>query len=291
METTVLVQTFKGLGFNSHEAKCYLALLERGTLTVGEVSKLAGIPRTNAYDSLEKLMSKGMCIERPGDTKKYSASDPAILRERFLMERGKATEMELENLRKKEKEILENAKADKELVENVVNELSPRYKEGALKTDPLDYIEIIKDPYQIHKRFMQLAGEAKEEILVFVKPPFTGPREKLEEQVDQELDILKRRIRVKTIYEVAADEDEKKWQSEVIERAVRAGEEARVIKQLPMKMSIYDGKIVMSFLEDPVLRKTSLTALIVEHRALAKSLRILFETLWEQAEDYHSFKR
>ena len=290
MESKVLIQTFKDLGFNSHEAKCYLALLERGTLTVGEISKLAGIPRTNAYDSLEKLMSKGMCVERPGDTKRYSASDPALLREKFVMEKDKATQMELENLRKKEKEILENAKADKERLENVVNELSPRYEKGVLKTDPLDYIEIIKDPYQIHKKFMQFVEETKEEIVVFTKPPFSSPREKLEEQADREADILKRGIRCRSIYEIAKDEDEKRWQLEMINRAVRAGEEARILKELPMKMAIFDGKIVLLALEDPVSKQPSFTTQIVEHRALAKGLKILFETLWQQAKDYHILK-
>ena len=290
METTVLVQTFKDLGFNSHEAKCYLALLERGTLTVGEVSKLAGIPRTNAYDSLEKLMSKGMCVERPGDTKRYSASDPALLREKFVMEKDKATEMELENLRKREKEILENAKADKERVENVVNELSPRYEEGALKTDPLDYIEIIKDPYQIHKRFLQLYSEAKEEILVFTKPPFAEPLGENEEQLDQEIHVLNSRIRGRSIYEILTDRGDKSKLFQHIQRAVRAGEEARVLKELPMKMAIFDSRIVTYTLEDPLSQHASLTAQVVEHRALARSLKMLFEALWEQAKDYDILK-
>ena len=287
METTVLVQTFKHLGFNSHEAKCYLALLERGTLAVGEISKLAGIPRTNAYDSLEKLMSKGMCIERPGDAKRYSASDPALLREKFVMEKDKATEMELENLRKKEKEILENAKADKERVENVVNELSPRYEKGAVKTDPLDYIEIIKDPYQVHKRYMELVRGAKEEYLAIVKAPFTGPPEKLKEQIDLGVEVLKRGVTFRSIYEPPGDPDPIRWLTQFIERLAEHGAEVRILKSLPMKTAIFDSRIVLFALADPVSKELSLTSQVIEHPALAQSLKILFETLWEQAEDYH----
>jgi sugar-specific transcriptional regulator TrmB len=292
METAVLLQTFKDLGFNSQEAKCYLALLERGTLTVGEVSKLAGIPRTNAYDSLEKLMSKGMCIERPGDTKRYSASDPALLRERFVMEKDKATDMELEKLRKKEKEILENAKAAKERVENVVNELSPRYEKGAVKTDPLDYIEIIRDPYQIHKRFMQLVAEAEQEILNFVKPPFSGPQDKIEEQAELGVDMSKRGIRVRSIYQMAKDEEGRRWQFEMIDRGIRAGGDVkvRVVKELPMKMAIFDSGIVIYALADPVSKQTSLTSQVVEHPDLARGLKILFDTLWERAGHYRILK-
>jgi sugar-specific transcriptional regulator TrmB len=287
MEITALIQTFKDLGFNSHEAKCYLALLERETLTVGEVSKLAGIPRTNAYDSLEKLMSKGMCIERPGETKRYSASDPAVLRERFLMERGKATGMELENLRTKEREILENAKAHKERVDNVVNELSPRYEKGALRSDPLEYIEIIKDPYQFHKRFMQLADEAKEEMLAFTKPPYTGPKHRLTEQTEQQAQLLRKGLKIRVIYEIPQDKEEFEWWFQDIDANVKYGEEARVIKELPMKMVIFDSRIVLFALEDPISKQPSLTAQVIEHAALAKSLKITFESFWERAEGYH----
>jgi len=135
-----------------------------------------------------------------------------------------------------------------------------------------------------------LLGETKEEILVFSKPPFTGPREKLEEQDDRVCDILRGGIRVRSVYEILTDEDEKRALFEVIDRAVRAGEEARVLKELPMKMAIFDERIVMLALEDPVSKQISLTTQIVEHRSLAKGLKVLFETFWERAEDYHILK-
>jgi sugar-specific transcriptional regulator TrmB len=312
MNRILILKRFKEIGLSSYEAKSYLSLLQRDTLTVSEISRLSGIPRANAYEALEKLMSKGMCIAKPGDTKKYSASDPLMLQEKFLAAANSAAEIELENLGKKhketlekskaaleaelknlnekEREILERAKVVKENITAVINQLRPQYEKSRLETSPMDYIEVIKDPYQIHRRFMQLCAQAREEILMFTKPPFTGPREKLEEQVDQESGILKRGIRGRSIYEIAKDEDEERWQREMIDRAVRSGEEARVIEELPMKMGIFDERIVMLFLEDPVSGQISLTAQVVEHRSLAKSLKITFKTLWEQAKDYHALK-
>jgi hypothetical protein len=40
-------------------------------------------------------------------------------------------------------------------------------------------------------------------------------------------------------------------------------------------------------LEDPVSDERSFTTQIVEHTSIAKGLKILFETLWEKADDYH----
>jgi len=294
MDAPIILNTLKNLGLNSYEAKIYVTLLERHTLTVPEISRLAEIPRPSAYEALDKLMSKGICTSKPGKTKKYSASDPTLLQEKFFAEADKSMETHLQELensfKQKQEEILQKNSSLKQNISNLTKELRPQYENSRLETNPLDYIEIIKDPFQISKRFMQLVGEAKEEILVFTKPPFSRPHEKLNEQVDQETEILKRRIQGRCIYEIPTDEEEKRWWFKFIKRAVTAGEQARVLDDLPMKMAIFDSKIVLFALADPVSKQISLTSQIVEHPALAKSLKILFETLWAQAQDYHILK-
>jgi sugar-specific transcriptional regulator TrmB len=309
VDRALILKRFKEMGLSPYESKSYLSLLEKDTLTVTEVAKIAGIPRTNAYEALEKLLAKGLCLARPGNTKKYSASDPISLKDKFLARADHAMEVEMANLSKKEKEfrekhetekkaklldlsnkekkISEENKTAKENINQIIEELKPQYKNSRANENPLDYIEIIKDPYQIHKRFMELFGETKKEVLAFTKPPYSAPRQKLEEQVDLETDLLKRQIQARSIYEIAIDKDEKKWQLEMVNRAVRAGEGARVITELPMKMAIFDEKIVILPLEDPISTGKSFTAQIVKHPALAKSLKMLFNHVWEQAEDYH----
>jgi len=273
---TTFLENFKKLGLNDYEARGYLALMERSSLTATQISAVSGIPRTKVYDVTESLMKKGLCSLVPGKINKYRAFEVSAAAENLLRENEAIFNMRKERIQ--------------EASESLKQQLSIVYGDNAHSVDPLEYIEIIKDPYQIHKKFMQLVEETKEEIVVFTKPPFSSPREKLEEQADREADILKRGIRCRSIYEIAKDEDEKRWQLEMINRAVRAGEEARILKELPMKMAIFDGKIVLLALEDPVSKQPSFTTQIVEHRALAKGLKILFETLWQQAKDYHILK-
>jgi sugar-specific transcriptional regulator TrmB len=290
MNATLILKRFKDMGLSSYETKSYLSLLEKDTLTVSEVSKIAGIPRTNAYEALAKLLSRGMCAAKPGQTKKYTATDPKLLKEKFLAEVQTACQTELETLKEKEGEVLQKRQATEDEISAVLEELRPQYEKSRLETNPLDYIEIIRDPYQMHRKFMQLVAEAKEEVLVFTKPPYSGPQEKLEEQVDQQTQVSRRGVRIRCIYEIAKDENEKRWQREMINRATAAGEEARVIEELPVKLAIFDSRIVIYVLEDRVSRRISLTTQIVEHHALAKALKLLFETLWAQAEDYHILK-
>jgi len=295
MDKRLILKRFKDMGLTSYEVKCYLSLLERDTLTVAEVSRLAAVPRPNAYEALEKLMSKGLCVAKPGATKQYSASDPSLLEEKFLLQLHEEAETEMDDLkddlthslRRKEREILERTQTAKQNIRKLITELRPQFEKSREEATPLDYIEIIKDPYQIHKRFMQLVREAKEETLVFTRPPFSGSQEKRNQHLDPETDILKKGVRCMSIYEMLTDKEEKRWLFRHIDRAVKAGEEARVLEELPMKMAIFDSRIVIYALEDPVSKRPSFTTQIVEHRDLAKSLRILFFTMWEQAHDYH----
>jgi sugar-specific transcriptional regulator TrmB len=291
---TLILKRFKEVGLTSYEARSYLSLLERDTLTVAEVSKIAEIPRANAYEALEKLMAKGMCIAKPGETKRYSASDPALLEGRFLGQLDQATKMKIQNLKTdvetKEKQILEKAEGVKTNIAQMMRELRPRYEDSRLETNPLDYIEIIKDPYQIHKRYMELLKNLREEHLAIVKGPFTGPPEKLKEQIDIAVDILKRGISFREIWEPPGDHPERRWLREFMECLVKHGAEVRIAEVLPMKTTIFDSRIVVFALADPVSKQLSLTSQITEHPAFAHSLKILFEFLWGQAQDYHIWK-
>src|SRR5438105_4390205 len=92
------IQQLERLGFQSNEAKVYLALLNLGQTTVTIVSKAAKINRTTGYDVLERLCSYGVA-NRSGAGKKriYIAEPPHRLRQ-FLDNKKKQAERRLEEL-------------------------------------------------------------------------------------------------------------------------------------------------------------------------------------------------
>ncbi len=55
-----LVEKLKEIGFNSYEAKVYIALLKKHPATGYEVSKLANIPQARTYDTLKVLEEKNI---------------------------------------------------------------------------------------------------------------------------------------------------------------------------------------------------------------------------------------
>lgn len=55
-----LIEKLKEIGFNSYEAKVYVALLKKHPATGYEVSKLANIPQARTYDTLKVLEEKNV---------------------------------------------------------------------------------------------------------------------------------------------------------------------------------------------------------------------------------------
>ncbi len=100
------MDVFEGLqklGLSEKEARTYLALLELGEVSVGEIAKRTGIHRRSCYDALNSLQEKGLVsfsIVEGVKTYRATCLDAfkALVRERDLL-----VEDLLQKLKKKEK--------------------------------------------------------------------------------------------------------------------------------------------------------------------------------------------
>jgi len=256
-----LIDDLQELGLNQYEAKVYLALLERDALTTSDVATISGVPRARTYDILESLVSKGLASLRPGKHKKYSAADIDTYKRNLIVD------------------IEKTAVSLKRRFETI-------FPPADLMSNPLDYIEIIKDPALAANRFMKLRENTLSEELAFCKGPFTGDKDKLMEQVRLQCQKFKTSPhKSRAIYQIKDDSD--KWQFDMIDIVVKdAGEEARICEDLPLKATVFDENIIILALPDPVINKVSFTTMVIEHRDLARVLKVAFESLWQQAKDY-----
>ena len=72
VERTSFVEYLMEFGLTRQEATIYQCLLGEGKATGYEVSKLTGISRSNAYNSLANMTEKGAaCLVEEGNTRKY----------------------------------------------------------------------------------------------------------------------------------------------------------------------------------------------------------------------------
>lgn len=260
------VEQLTRLGLTSYEAKAYLALLGRDSFTAAQVARQSGLPRQRIYDVLGSLLQKGLASARPGEVVKYSATAPELAIERLLTHHRQ----ELEDLERE--------------AGNMIETLSPAFRAGREHTDPLEYIEVLRDRRAIQERFDELQRGVKREMLLFTKPPYAQP---LEDNVTG-LEVS-RTHEARSIYEFSVFEDP--GMVEAVRRFLEAGEKARFVPELPLKLLIIDESVVMFALQDPVHGSSDLTMMVVEHPALAQVLKIAFDAVWSQGMTFEQAER
>ena len=255
MDTTALAERLTHLGLTSYEAKAYVALVRRDSYTAAQVSRMAGLPRQRIYDVLGSLVAKGLATSRPGSVVKYAAVAPDLAIER-LVATHRAQLVDLE----------------RQAAETIAA-LAPAFVAGQTHTDPLEYVELLRDRGAINERFAELQASVRSEILVFTKPPYaTPPQENLEG-----IEVTRTHV-AKSVYEFSVFDDPATTAG--VRRFIEAGEEARFVEQLPLKLVIIDETTVMIGMRDPVAGTPDLTIMVVEHPELASVLKIAFEAVW-----------
>jgi sugar-specific transcriptional regulator TrmB len=250
------------LGLTGYEAGAYLALTRRGRATGAEVARLAGLPRQRIYDVLDGLVARGIAAVEPGRPAQYTARPPEEVVSGLLASHR-------EQLARLERQAAE-----------AVARLTPAFRAGRDENDPLNYIEILRDPAAIGRRFAELESTVEREILVFTKPPYAiEPADNL-----AGLQLLQRGIDARSVYERSLYENEA--QVVAVRQFVAAGERARVVDELPLKLVVIDERLALFTMEDPVAGDPGLTIMAVEHQALARLLKLAFERVWETGEEF-----
>jgi sugar-specific transcriptional regulator TrmB len=266
MDGEARIEQLAALGLTRYEAAAYAALLGRRGYTPVQVAAHAGVPRQRIYDVLASLCARGLAVERHGGGQRhFSAVDPAAALPALVAERRRQFEAEQEHMQAQ--------------AEALVGALAPAFSAGSDMADPLDYVEVILDRRRVAERAVQLAEAAEREICVLFKAPLVGGRDEnlAEVRVPRE-----RGVRYRALYERALlDEPEvAAWAAQFR----RWGQEARAVEALPIKCNLYDGRVALLSLQDPVTGTPSLTALCVTHPGLAQTLALAFEGLWARGE-------
>jgi sugar-specific transcriptional regulator TrmB len=255
VEDPVSVERLVRLGLTLYEARAYVALVRRDASTPAEIARLASVPRPRIYDVLESLVGKGLAADRPGRTAKFVATPPERVASRLVQaHRDRVAALEAD-------------------ARDLVDELRAAYQDGRRHTDPLDYIEVIRSPEAVATRFNDLQASVEHEMLVFSKAPVAV-------SVDENvvgLELARRHV-LRSMYEFSVLEDE--TQLGGVRAFLDAGEQARFVEELPLKLGIIDERTVLFAMPDPIAGRDDITTLVIEHPYLASTLKIAFESVW-----------
>ncbi len=244
------------LGLSAPEAQVYLALLENGPLGASGIATTTRMPRTSVYPTLSSLADKGMVEGGAGYGSRFSAISP---------------EHALPALVEREKhELIER----EQLAGQLADRLAPLAEPGDDMAEAP--IQVLRTLQVISDRHDRLQLEADRTIDIITKPPIINLRADNPAQRKAQ----SRGVLVRGLYERSTIDDPAI--KPFLNDWIKSGEEARVYDgELPHKLVIYDAHTVLLILALPGAQTRSV---LIRHEALARSLGIMFEFFWNQAE-------
>ncbi|WP_328539147.1 TrmB family transcriptional regulator [Streptomyces sp. NBC_00344] len=250
------------LGLSRYESRVYLALVRRDSYTAAQVAREADVPRQRIYDVLDALVRARLAVAHRGRVATFAAVTP---------------ELAITRLMNRQRESLEQMER---LSAGLAATLLPIWSDGRSHTDPLDYIEVLRDPRQIADRYADIQKQASGELLSFCMPPFVTPAANTA-GIKAARRISRAGGTVNAVYTHDSLDDEEMLEN--VRRFGDAGEVARFAERLPLKLVIADASLVLCDMPDPVAGTGATTALFIEHPALAACLRLTFQTVWDRA--------
>lgn len=245
----------EGIGLTSDEEAVYCALLTQPGQSAKDLTAAgSGLSRSRAGCVVDGLVERGLVTCLPGQPVRYAAVAPDVGVERLV--HGRIAEARLAQQR--------------------VPALMDLFWAGQRNTNSVDFIEIVRSKTAIVQRWQQLQQSLSAELRAFDCPPYLAdPNETDPTEVARLADGVGYRV----IYTQDVLDAPGRWAD--LELSIVAGEQARVLQQLPTKLTLFDDVAALLFLEASESRPPSV---VVVHRSpLLDALSALFETYWRMA--------
>lgn len=243
--------SLQAIGLTAAEDAAYELLVDRPSSTLNQLA--TGWVRTEHLESvLANLDAKGLVQRLPGEPTHYSIVAPDIAVDALLVD----NEQQLR------------------LASEYADRLVARYRELARRTEPSTIIEVVTGNRAIRQRLTQIQRSTRSEVRYLDQLPYVDRRG----MAATDFELLASGISFRAIYDGASVEQPESMPE--IERLVLAGQEARVLPKLPMKLYLSDDRFAVL----PLQREgATQTIFIVHPSALLGALNNLFEGLWRRA--------
>jgi sugar-specific transcriptional regulator TrmB len=259
--TTKTLDALRNIGLNLYERKIFVALLARGVATAGELSQIAGVPRSRSYDILESLAEKGFVVVQPSKPIKYVALAP-----KDALDRTK------DNMKKKHEEMserIEELKGSK-----VTEELERIYKEGMNIVQPFEMTGTLKGRHTINQHLNSLFKKATKEIRIVTTED--GLNDLYSTHYNSLKRLVKKGVKLKILAPVTADTVPVKAFSEIAEMK-------SIKKPLNRIYTIDDKHMMFSLTDDKKVHHTQDVAFWAQSQHAIKSLiEPFFDYVWEE---------
>ncbi len=260
-----VLDSLKQIGLNLYERKLYTALLSRGTSTAGELSEIASVPRSRAYDVLESLEEKGFVIIQNSKPLKYVAVSPQEALDRHKDKLRK----DFENMHTR----IDNIASSK-----VMKELTSLHTKGMDLVNPGELTGSIQGRHALHQQISSmLKGSAKNVCLILT--PTT-----LNEFVDRHLDLVQDAKKRGVSMKIATHNS--KETKDAIESLKDHAEIRDIsgIDNIKGRFLVADGKqFILGLTHDEEVHHSQDLALWSKSQHGAEMFEPMFDLVWEKA--------
>jgi DNA-binding Lrp family transcriptional regulator len=243
----------QAVGISGTGERLYRALLRDPQAAVAQLASVTGISLGQARRGLADLESAGLVSRRTGRPLRFIPTPPDTAIDALILRRRE----ELGRCRLYAAQLLSEFRSAAQL--------------GA----GAELIEVISGPEAIDQRFVQMMSTAREEIMMFDRPPYIGSPDN-----PLELDTLRRKVTWRAIY--APEGLSLPGRLGQLRTWQEAGEQARVHPRVPLKLVVADRVLALLPLTSDG-RGADHTAIIVRPCSLLTALGMLFDTLWAQS--------
>lgn len=249
MKIRSLIEGLKKLGLTEYEARAYITLVEKGTLTANALSKYSEIPYSKIYDVLSRLEKKGWIIIEEEKPKKYKPKPP---KEAVKISVGKI-ENELKNI------SLE-----------MINELQPLYEKIGVQEKP--DVLILRGTLIIIEKAKNMIERATKEIEMAIPEGIDKVFPHLNETIKN---IILKGVEIKVLTGS--------------KRINEIKNKPDINLEVRLKEGMFGGGLIIDEKEALILlggKDASLIAIWSNHNELVKLARIYFDHLWKNAEKH-----
>jgi HTH-type transcriptional regulator, sugar sensing transcriptional regulator len=243
-----------------------VALLARGTSTAGELSEIANVPRSRAYDILQSLAEKGFVVLQTAKPMKYVAIAPA---EAFERAKSKL-EAELKEMQERMGELKSSP---------VIKELNDIFNKGMKIVEPEDMTGALKGRHLVSQQISTMFRGANKKISIVTSA------DGLNDLAENHTDVLKKANGSGVDIRIVTGDANKC--TDAIKSLSGVADVRELGKQVPMggRFVVVDGKqLVLGLTDFKSVHDTQHTAVwsSSEHAA-SDVLEPLFELVWNNS--------
>jgi hypothetical protein len=248
----------EGLSLLPEQEQIYRQLLGHPRVSLADlVARQPQWPPQRTEEALRGLVELGLAVQTDQTGTTYAAISPDVAIAGLIRARIEAARR----------------------AEHAVPELMAAFWRGR-PAQSRDFVDVVTDEHSITERWYQLQRAAQREVRGFDCPPYfadpTNPD-------PMELQRLAQGVSYRVIYAEEVLRTPGRWHD--VEAGITAGEQARVTRRLPAKLTLFDDfAATLPVTGRPASGGAGSKAVIVVHSSpMLDALAALFEAYWDQA--------